>query len=129
MAKHRRTPPPPPRASASSSAEGGVRTQGPKSAASAAAPARRASYVEAVTLYERGLEALQRHDYAGATSQFEAVLRQYPDEKELHERVRLYLNICQRHASRQEPSPQTVAERLFASTIALNGGRYDEAIS
>ena len=28
----------------------------------------------------------------------ESVLRQYPEEKELHERVRLYLNICQRQA-------------------------------
>jgi tetratricopeptide (TPR) repeat protein len=85
--------------------------------------------VDAVALYERGLEALQRHDYAGAASQFESVLRQYPDEKELHERVRLYLNICQRQFARREPKPETVAEKLFASTIALNGGRYDEAIS
>jgi tetratricopeptide (TPR) repeat protein len=80
-------------------------------------------------MYERGLEALQRHDYVKAADQFESVLRQYPDEKELHERVRLYLNVCQRQAARQPAKPETVAERLFASTIALNGGRYDEAIS
>ena len=60
---------------------------------------------------------------------FESVLRQYPEEKELHERVRLYLNICQRQATREEPAPQTIEERLFASTLAINGGRYDEAIS
>src|SRR5262245_26372769 len=56
---------------------------------------RRSTYIEAVALYERGLEALQRHDYQDATDRFESVLRQYPEEKELHERVRLYLNICQ----------------------------------
>ena len=60
---------------------------------------------------------------------FESVLRQYPEEKELHERVRLYLIICQRHAARPELAPQTIEDRLFASTIAINGGRYDEAIS
>ena len=92
-------------------------------------PVRRSTYVEAVGVYERGLEALQRHDYRTATGLFESVLRQYPEEKELHERVRLYLNICQRQTSRREPAPQTIEERLFASTIAINGGRYDEALS
>src|SRR5262245_34781958 len=90
---------------------------------------RRSTYVEAVGLYERGLAALQQHDYQVASERFESVLRQYPEEKELHERVRLYLNICQRQATRQTPEPKTVEERLFASTLAINGGRYDEAIS
>jgi tetratricopeptide (TPR) repeat protein len=92
-------------------------------------PVRRTTYIEAVGVYEQGLEALQRHDYRAAAALFETVLRQYPEEKELHERVRLYLNICNRQTSRQEPAPQTIEERLFASTIAINGGRYDEALS
>ena len=94
-----------------------------------AAPPRRSTYFEAVALYERGLEALQRHDYQAAAGLLESVLRTYPEEKELHERVRLYLNICQRHVAPREASPQTVEERLYASTLAINGGRYDEAIS
>jgi tetratricopeptide (TPR) repeat protein len=92
-------------------------------------PPRRSTYIEAVALYERGLDSLQRHDYNRAGDLFESVLRQYPEEKELHERVRLYLNICQRQTTREDPAPQTIDERLFASTIAVNGGRYDEAIS
>jgi tetratricopeptide (TPR) repeat protein len=93
------------------------------------APVRRSTYVEAVAIYERGLDALQRHDYHGAIDLLESVLRLYPEEKELHERVRLYLNICQRHAAPREAVPQTVDERLYASTLAINGARYDEAIS
>jgi tetratricopeptide (TPR) repeat protein len=92
------------------------------------APQRRSTYFEAVAIYERGLEALQRHDYQGAANLFESVLRQYPEEKELHERVRLYLNICQRQATPKEATPQTLDERLYAATLAINGGRYDEAI-
>jgi len=80
-------------------------------------------------LYERGLEALQRHAYAEATSLLESVLRQYPEEKELHERVRLYLNICARQATHREAAPQTVDERLYAATLAINGGQYDQAIA
>jgi len=92
-------------------------------------PPRRSTYIEAVALYERGLEALQRHDYNGAADMLEAVLRQYPEEKELHERVRLYLSICRRQATPRETAPQTVDERLYASTLALNGGQYDQAIA
>jgi len=93
------------------------------------APQRRSTYFEAVALYERGLEALQRHEYRSAIDALESVLRQYPDEKELHERVRLYLNICQRQAEQREASPQTVDERLYAATLAINGGQYDQAIA
>jgi tetratricopeptide (TPR) repeat protein len=94
-----------------------------------APPERRTTYIEAVALYERGLEKLQGHDYRGAAALFESVLVQYAEEKELHERVKLYLNICQRQASSTESAPHTIEERLYASTLALNGGRYDEAIS
>ena len=87
------------------------------------------THIEAVGLYERGLAALQRHDYGEAADLLQSVLRLYPEEKELQERIRLYLTICQRHAKNEKPAPRTVDERLFASTLALNGGRYDEAIS
>jgi outer membrane protein assembly factor BamD (BamD/ComL family) len=80
-------------------------------------------------LYEQAVERLQQHDYAGAADRLEAVLKQFPEEKELHERVKLYLNICRRQAATVQASPQTIEERLYASTIAINGGRYDEAIS
>ena len=92
-------------------------------------PQRRSTYIEAVALYERGLDAVQRHDYPAAIDLLESVLRQYPEERELHERVRLYLNICKRQATPREATPRTVEERLYASTLAINGGRYDEAIS
>jgi tetratricopeptide (TPR) repeat protein len=90
---------------------------------------RRSTYFDAVALYERGLEALQRHDYRQAMTLLESVLKQYPEEKELHERVRLYLNVCRRQATPPEEAPQTIDERLYAATLALNGGRYDEAIA
>jgi tetratricopeptide (TPR) repeat protein len=93
-----------------------------------AASARRTTYVDAVALYERGLEALQRHSYQQAADLFETVLRQYPEEKELQERARLYLNICRRYATPAEEAPKSVDERLYAATLSINGGRYDEAI-
>jgi tetratricopeptide (TPR) repeat protein len=92
-------------------------------------PLRRSSYFEAVAVYEKGVAALQRHDYDQALALLQSVLRLYPEERELHERVRLYLNICERHVTTKAAAPQTVEERLYASTLAINGGKYDEAIS
>jgi outer membrane protein assembly factor BamD (BamD/ComL family) len=80
-------------------------------------------------LYEQGLEALQQHQYGRATQLLESVLTRYPEEKELHERVHLYLNVCRRQATPKDAGPQTVDERLYAATLAVNGGQYDQAIS
>jgi len=135
MAKHRRPQPrstkaqPPAQAGRVARPEPGGPAAGQPISSVPSGPPRRSTYFEAVAVYERGLEALQRHDYAGAGGLFESVLRNYPEEKELHERVRLYLNICRRQATPREATPQTIEERLYASTLAINGGRYDEAIS
>jgi tetratricopeptide (TPR) repeat protein len=99
-------------------------------AATTAPPAPvRTSYLEAVAVYERGIDALQRHDYQAALDLLRSVLDRFPEERELQERVRLYMNVCERHAAPREAAPQTVDERLYASTLALNRGRYDQAIS
>ena len=100
-----------------------------QASAQPASPQRRSTYFDAVAVYERALEALQRHDYPGALELLQSVLRLYPDERELHERVKLYLNICERQAAPPEISPQTIDERLYAATLAINGGKYDEALS
>ena len=95
----------------------------------ASAPKRRETYFEAVALFEQGLESLQRHAYQQAAKLLESVLRRYPEERDLHERVRLYLNICKRQVTQREAAPQTIDERLYAATLSINGGQYDQAIA
>jgi tetratricopeptide (TPR) repeat protein len=90
---------------------------------------RRSTYFEAVAVYERALDAIQRRDFRLAVDLLESILRVFTEEKELHERVRLYLNICERQAAPREATPQSVEERLYAATLSINGGRFDEAIS
>lgn len=125
----RSTRPQPPSPSASRAARS--LDTGPTARPAPALPAtpRRSTSADAVALYERALESLQRHEYASAANLLEAVLRQFPEEKELHERVRLYLNICQRQATQRETAPQTIDERLYAATLAINGAKYDQAIA
>jgi tetratricopeptide (TPR) repeat protein len=141
MAKQRRPPSRSTKPTQHSSSARPVRTPEPSTASASApagrtqpppqppAPQRRSTYFEAVALYQRGVEALQRHAYAEAANLLNSVLRQYPEEKELHERVRLYLNICERQATQREVTPQTIDERLYAATLAINGGQYDQAIA
>lgn len=86
------------------------------------APARKPTYHEAVALYERGLQALQRRDFAAAADALRSVIQQYPDERELLERARLYLKVCERELEPREPSPKTADEWVYAATVALNSG-------
>src|SRR5687767_2622814 len=89
--------------------------------------ARRPTYRKAVALYERGMRALQEHRFPEAADAFRSVLGQYPEEKELNDRVRLYLAICERQL-RTVPEPNTLEERLYAATLALNAGDRQTAL-
>src|SRR5512133_2461979 len=78
------------------------------------------NHLAAVHIYEQGMEALQQRDYGRAAQLLESVISSYPDEKELHERVRLYLNVCRRQASPPDHTPRTPEERVYAATLAIN---------
>lgn len=91
-------------------------------------PQRRATYPEAVARYEHGMKALQEHRFAEAAESFRAVLTQYPEEKELNDRVRLYLTLCERQLKGSNTEPTTREERLYAATLALNARDVDAAL-
>ncbi len=90
----------------------------------------RSTYTGAVALYQQGLQLLGEHRYKAAAEALRSVLSLYPEEKELLERVRLYLNVCERHVSPAPPvAPRTREECLCAATLAMNAGRLDEALA
>jgi tetratricopeptide (TPR) repeat protein len=82
---------------------------------------------EAITLFQHGVEALQRHAYQPATERFRAVLERFPSERALLDRARVYLEICRRELERRPPDPRTVEERLTAATAAVNNGDNAQA--
>jgi tetratricopeptide (TPR) repeat protein len=89
---------------------------------------RKPGFYEAVAVYERGVQALQRHDFQAAAGFFRTVLERYPEERELLERARLYLRVCERETSRAPSIPKTPAERVYAATVALNSGDHTGAL-
>ena len=75
---------------------------------------------EALALFQRGMEALQRHAYADAATAFDAVVLGFPHERGLLDRAKVYLGLCARESARRPPAPKTIEERLTAATAALN---------
>jgi tetratricopeptide (TPR) repeat protein len=112
---------PPQSTPANSPAELAQRSPSHSNPARTSGPSRRPTYPEAVARYEGGVRALQEHRFQEAADAFRAVLSQYPEEKELNDRARLYLALCERHL-RSAPEPKTLEERLYAATLALNAG-------
>jgi Tfp pilus assembly protein PilF len=78
-------------------------------------------------MYERGLQALQRRDFAAAAEALRTVIERYPDERELLERARLYLKVCERELEPKQAVPKTADEWVYAATVALNAGDESSA--
>lgn len=89
-----------------------------------AVPVRKSTYLEAVSVYERGIEALQRRDYQSAADHFRGLMGRFPEERELHERAQVYLRVCERELASAMPEPRSSEERIVAATVALNAGDY-----
>jgi len=81
-----------------------------------------------LAVYEAGLSALQRRDYATAAARFEEVLAPPRggldrDHADIEERARTYLRLCERTLNPPSAAPKSLEERIYAATIALNDGR------
>ena len=79
-------------------------------------------------MYEQALRTLQQHNFAKAADLLQHMVAGYPEERELIERSRVYLALCERHLKPLTAEPHNTAERLYAVTIALNNGRLDDAV-
>jgi tetratricopeptide (TPR) repeat protein len=92
-------------------------------------PPRKPAFYEALAVYEAGVRALQRHDYQSGAEGFRGVIQRYPEERELVERARLYLQVCERENAKRPATPQTASEWVYAATVALNAGDPEGALN
>jgi tetratricopeptide (TPR) repeat protein len=86
------------------------------------------SHEHAVETFERGFQALQQRQFGKAAEFLSAVVNNFTDEKDLQERARVYLAICERQAGR-EAKPRSFDDRLHAATVIVNRGAFDEALA
>jgi tetratricopeptide (TPR) repeat protein len=88
-----------------------------------------AAYAKAIGLYEKALKAMQRRKFDAAATAFRQLIDQYPDERELHDRARLYLAVCERKTGPSPKPPRGAKDRILAATVALNRRNVDEALT
>lgn len=98
-------------------------------ASAESAPPRKPAFYEALAVYEAGVRALQRHDFEAGAEGFRGVIDRYPGERELVERARLYLQVCERETARRPSPPQSATDSVYAATVALNAGDARGALS
>jgi tetratricopeptide (TPR) repeat protein len=92
-------------------------------------PSGPSSHDLAVETFERGFRSLQERKFREAARLLGSIIDSSPDEKELHERARVFLAICERQAvAERDRTPHTLEERLNAATVALNRGDFGEAL-
>jgi Tfp pilus assembly protein PilF len=83
---------------------------------------------EAIAAFERAMTALQRHDYRTALETFTRLIEEFPAERALLDRARVYATLCERELQRPAARrPQTLEERLTAATAALNNEQNELA--
>ena len=83
---------------------------------------------EAVAVFERGMQALGKRDFAGAATILDGLLAEFPTEGSLADRARVYLDAAHRELSRQRAGRTSIEERLTAATLALNNHNDAEAL-
>jgi len=81
----------------------------------------------AVSAFETGVQAMQRHAFAEAAKQFRHILESHNGDGGLRDRTEVYLALCERELRRRPASLETLEERLTAATAALNNGDDERA--
>ena len=78
--------------------------------------------------FDRGVAALQKKKLDEAERHFQDLLQKYPDEKELGDRARVYLAVCERRKAAASASLTEPEDFYYAGLLAKNRGQVVEAI-
>ena len=78
--------------------------------------------------YEKGAAALQKKKYEEAERHFRALIEDFSDEKELADRARLYLAICERHSKAGRSATPEAVDAYYAALLEKNRGNYEAAL-
>lgn len=87
-------------------------------------PARTAT--EALNSYEEALKVFKRGDFARAVSLFEAIVKEYPVEREICDRSRTWIAASKARMATM-PAAKTPEDHYYRGVVAANEGRLDDA--
>ena len=78
--------------------------------------------------YEAAVRLLYSHEYERAKGAFEKVIAAFGDDKEVVERSKIHLRLCEQKIARKPAAPRTLDEHYDLAITLLNEGRYDESL-
>jgi tetratricopeptide (TPR) repeat protein len=78
--------------------------------------------------YDRGVAALQRRKLEEAERHFADLIQKYPEEKEIVDRARVYLAVCERQKLAARSTPSEPEDFYYAAVLEKNRGNVEEAI-
>ena len=83
----------------------------------------------AIDLFEKATRALGKRDYEKARDHFEAIVSQFPDERDVLERARAYLALCARALDKRPAfKPKTFDDVLHQGVFLHNQGDFEGAM-
>ena len=83
----------------------------------------------AIDLFEKAARALGKRDYDKAKDHFDALIAQFPDERDVLERARAYRALCERALDKKPAfKPRTFEEVLHQGVFLHNREEFDEAL-
>jgi cytochrome c-type biogenesis protein CcmH/NrfG len=85
-----------------------------------------AQYHSAVRNFEIAMRALQKQNYDKAAEVFEKLIDS--EAREVAERARVHLRLCQQRADRAAPAPKSAEEYYTLGVACLNAGDFELAV-
>jgi tetratricopeptide (TPR) repeat protein len=78
--------------------------------------------------FDRGVAALQKRKFEESERHFVDLIQKYPEERELVDRARMYLAVCERRKDTERAAPSEPEDFYYAAVLEKNRGNVDEAI-
>jgi tetratricopeptide (TPR) repeat protein len=85
-------------------------------------------YEKAISAYSQAVKTLRRSDCAKAKEYFEAIIEKYPTEKELVDRAKIYLAICENRQKKDAVSLKTFDDYFLYAVYKLNQEDFAETV-
>ncbi|MFN8005660.1 MAG: tetratricopeptide repeat protein, partial [Terriglobia bacterium] len=76
--------------------------------------------------YETGVKLLYTQDFDKARVIFDKLIQTNAEDKELVERARIHIRLCEQKKPRKIPAPRSVDEHYDVAIALYNQGRYEE---
>jgi len=93
-----------------------------------APPTRTASLDKAIADFDQAVKVFSREDYSKAAALFDAIIGEYPSEREICDRARVYGSVCRVRTAGAQPKPKGAEELYYQGVVAANDGRLDDAV-